>query len=412
MIKNGPLLSIIVPIYNVEKYLPSCIESLITQTYKNIEIILVNDGSPDGCSKICNYYQSIDGRIKVIHKKNEGLVKARKSGLEISDGNYIGFVDGDDWVESTMYEELMYHVLETDVDIVAAGHKEEIDGIVVETLINSLPCGFYSKIDLIKKVYPYMICTGLFSHFGIFSYLWNKVFRKEVLFVNQMAVDDKIFMAEDAACTYPSLLTANSLYISSSNCYHYRQRIDSMVKARNIDSEEIERYNILYKFLFSIFSKTEYSKLLIPKLALFLLSLFTVRSGLDFENSGNLNELFAFGDIPNGANVVVCGAGTFGQHLVKRIMHNKNFKLVCWVDALHEIYCDLGMPIESISYLNKVKYDFLLVAYINENNAENTKLELINNNVNPEKILLVNHYMKHPIKSLLKSFGLNYENAI
>lgn len=100
------LISIIVPIYNVELYLEKCIESIINQTYKNLEIILVDDGSTDSCGKICDEYAKKDNRIKVIHKINGGLSDARNKGMEIAKGKYIGFVDGDDYVASDMYETL------------------------------------------------------------------------------------------------------------------------------------------------------------------------------------------------------------------------------------------------------------------------------------------------------------------
>ena len=93
------LISIIIPIYNVEKYLPDCLNSVISQTYSNIEIILVDDGSPDGCAKICDYYAKKDNRIKVIHQKNGGLSNARNSGIKIATGKYITFVDSDDYID-------------------------------------------------------------------------------------------------------------------------------------------------------------------------------------------------------------------------------------------------------------------------------------------------------------------------
>ena len=101
-------ISIIVPIYNVEKYVRQCIESIINQTYKNIQIILVDDGSTDTSGLICDEYASIDDRIEVIHKKNGGLDSARKAGIAIASGKYVGYVDGDDWIEPFMYERMVY----------------------------------------------------------------------------------------------------------------------------------------------------------------------------------------------------------------------------------------------------------------------------------------------------------------
>lgn len=100
-------LSVIVPVYNVEKFLPKCIESILNQTYKELEIFLIDDGSVDKCPEICDRYAQMDKRIRVIHKKNEGLVRARKAGLDVANGEYITFVDGDDWIEEKMYQNLI-----------------------------------------------------------------------------------------------------------------------------------------------------------------------------------------------------------------------------------------------------------------------------------------------------------------
>lgn len=120
-IKNNPKISIIVPIYNVEQFLRRCVQSLLNQTLKDIEIILVDDESPDNCPQICDQYASADTRIKVIHKKNEGLGYARNSGMRIATGRFIAFVDGDDFVENTMFEELYNTAINTNADTVFCG---------------------------------------------------------------------------------------------------------------------------------------------------------------------------------------------------------------------------------------------------------------------------------------------------
>lgn len=114
--------SIIVPIYNVEKYLPKCIESIINQTYKNLEIILVDDGSPDNCAKICDEYAKKDNRIKVIHKPNGGVSSARNAGLDIATGEYIGFVDPDDFIAPEMYEQMLEAIKTANADLAICGY--------------------------------------------------------------------------------------------------------------------------------------------------------------------------------------------------------------------------------------------------------------------------------------------------
>ena len=121
---NNLLISIIVPIYNVEKYLVKSVNSIINQTYKNLEIILVNDGSTDTCGDICEKFKNIDRRIIVIHKKNGGLSDARNAGLQVAKGDYIGFVDSDDWIEKNMYQELLNISLKENSDIVSCGVRK------------------------------------------------------------------------------------------------------------------------------------------------------------------------------------------------------------------------------------------------------------------------------------------------
>ena len=109
--KSNPFISIVVPIYNVEKYLKKCVESILNQTYKNFELILVDDGSPDRCGEICEDLKKKDLRIRVIHKENGGLSSARNAGIDVAKGEYIGFVDSDDYIEPFMYEKLVNAVV-------------------------------------------------------------------------------------------------------------------------------------------------------------------------------------------------------------------------------------------------------------------------------------------------------------
>lgn len=116
-----PLITVIVPVYKVEQYLNRCVDSIINQTYKNLEIILVDDGSPDRCGEICEEFAKADSRIRVIHKENGGLSSARNAGLDIMTGEYVGFVDSDDWIEPTMYEVLYNNILKSNAEISACG---------------------------------------------------------------------------------------------------------------------------------------------------------------------------------------------------------------------------------------------------------------------------------------------------
>ena len=117
----NPLISVIVPIYNVEKYLARCVDSIVNQTYKNLEIILVDDGSPDRCPQMCDDYAEKDSRIKVVHKKNGGLSDARNAGMAVATGEYISFIDSDDWIETSMFELLINNIFQYDCEISCGG---------------------------------------------------------------------------------------------------------------------------------------------------------------------------------------------------------------------------------------------------------------------------------------------------
>lgn len=169
---NKPLISIIVPIYNVEKYIKKCINSIINQTYSNLEIILVDDGSLDACPQICDEYSKRDKRIRVLHKKNGGLSDARNAGLEIASGQYVGFVDSDDYIEIDMYELLLKSCIQHDVQIAICGRKTvKEDGTVINVsnvLENEI---VFSPEEAISRLLVWNNCD---------SAAWDKLYRREL----------------------------------------------------------------------------------------------------------------------------------------------------------------------------------------------------------------------------------------
>lgn len=232
------MISIIVPIYKTEKYIKECIESILGQTYAEIEVILVDDGSPDNCGKICDEYAKRDSRIKVIHKENGGLVSARQAGLEAASGDYIGFVDGDDSIEPEMYEAMAKAAEEYSPDVICSEFYQSFE----ERAEASSQCfeeGFYDKERLIKEIYPRMLYSGRYYRFGISPNCWSKLFKKELLKKYLPLVDTKIRMGEDAAFTYPCLLDAKSVYCVKKPLYKYRILNSSMSRGYDEGLEKI-----------------------------------------------------------------------------------------------------------------------------------------------------------------------------
>ncbi|MDY4077588.1 MAG: glycosyltransferase family 2 protein [Clostridium sp.] len=222
------LISIVVPVYNVEKYLKKCIDSIINQTYKNLEIILVNDGSTDNSGKICDEYVLKDNRIKVIHKKNEGLSSARNLGIDISNGEYIIFVDSDDWIKKDMIKKLYEIIQKDNSDISICNYflsYNEEDQIQKEKIEF---CQF-NNIEALKKLYD--------ENFNIIMTIsCCKLFKKN-LFSDIKFPKGKIH--EDEFTTYKLLYKSKKVSYTSEKMYYYRQREDSITH-RKFDRQNLD----------------------------------------------------------------------------------------------------------------------------------------------------------------------------
>lgn len=216
------LISIIVPVYKTQPYLRKCLNSIIRQTYKNLEIVLVDDGSPDDCGKICDEYAARDLRIKVIHQRNSGLSSARNEGLKIASGEYIGFADSDDWIEADMFETLYRGALEYKADIAICGFYFVRDNKC--RAVNEKQTVLYDREDAIH----HLILDDTFT-----NHVWNKLYKRK-LFENVYFPDGRTF--EDVATTYKLFEKSDRVVFLNSCKYYYLQREDSIVGVRAIDS--------------------------------------------------------------------------------------------------------------------------------------------------------------------------------
>ena len=236
-------ISIIVPIYKVEKYLNKCIESICDQTYKNIEIILVDDGSQDSCGIICDKWKEKDKRIKVLHKKNGGLVSARKAGLQLATGYFVTFVDGDDWISSTLYEELIKEIEKTNIipDLVCFGFSRIFSNSSCLKFKNTISSGLYIG-DSYKRLLKSVINGTPFYTMGIFPNVWSKLFLREKLIHIQQNVDNKISIGEDFVVTFPYIMISTSALIVENYGYMYRVNPTGMTGSRDIKYIEKIRY--------------------------------------------------------------------------------------------------------------------------------------------------------------------------
>ncbi len=222
-----PAVDIIVPIYNVSKYLNKCIDSLIVQTYKDITIILVDDGSTDESGIICDKYAKNDERIKVIHKKNGGLVSAWKTGLMSANSEWVVFVDGDDWIEHQHIELLITEQIRTSADIVVTRMKQ-IDNEKEEYIEFCIPSGKYNGERLKNELYPLMINAGGFEKRGVPFSRCSKLIRKSIIFQNLQYLYDNATYEEDFNIIAPCLMDAVTIsLIQVENAAYCYRRVES-----------------------------------------------------------------------------------------------------------------------------------------------------------------------------------------
>ncbi|HFQ0673997.1 TPA: glycosyltransferase family 2 protein, partial [Enterococcus faecium] len=209
-------ISIIVPVYKVEKYLRKCVDSILAQTFTDFEVILVDDGSPDNSGKICDEYAEKDNRVRVIHKENGGLSSARNAGIDVARGKYLGFVDSDDYIDEDMYE-ILYENLKI--------HDADISSVELIPFYGDR----YKKANKEKKVIilnKKEAIKSVLEGTQFYAYAWNKLYRKE-LFKDNRYLDGKTF--EDAYIIIDLLFQTEKIVVSNEEKYFYLQRNDSIM---------------------------------------------------------------------------------------------------------------------------------------------------------------------------------------
>lgn len=223
-------ISVIIPIYNVEDYLEQCVESILNQTYTNLEIILVNDGSTDSSGEICDRYKNIDKRIKVIHKENGGLSDARNYGIEASTGDYIAFLDSDDWADKNLYMTLYKNIKKNHADISICNFKKYYsDKDIEKQELNEVKC--YSNIEALERLY----CNDAV----IMVVAWNKLYKRKVIGDLRFPVGK---IHEDEYLTPMIIYNANKISYINNELIYYRQRENSITNKKF----NIKRLDYLY----------------------------------------------------------------------------------------------------------------------------------------------------------------------
>lgn len=374
------LLSIVVPVYNGEEYIVRCLDSLVHQTYKQIEIIVVNDGSTDATEKICKEYAQKDNRVKLVNQENCGVARTRKNGANVATGKYIAFVDADDYIDLDMYETLMPYTQYADL-VTSGYHQGSVD------VYDIIPEGLYKDEGKRKYLYENMIHSFEKENRGLTPYIWNKIFSTDIANKVFAEINEGIFIGEDSEFVYRYALKSTSCYVVHSCKYHYIVREGSAVNS--VNRNYLKCVNDLYNSLEPVFSNSEYRDVLIPQLEWWI-SDFLSYTGkfLGFKQQVNRIEyIFPFINMLDDKKVIIYGAGLIGQNYYYQRQKNESMDIVAWIDKKWEVYQEKGYEVESISKIDQIDYDYIIVAVKRKGLFEEIRKELIIVGVPENKIL-------------------------
>lgn len=281
------MISVIIPVYNTKEYLGKCIQSVLDQSFHDFEVLLIDDGSSDGSSIICNDYANGDSRIRVIHQVNKGVMQTRKTGMEKADGEYVAFVDSDDWIATDYLERLYCALTEFSSDIAICNFTAEYINRGLSKK-NKIKSGVYDvNPELWQQIFP----SNDPFEFGLYPVYWNKLFRRDVLYEFVMKVPPYVNMGDDVAGVFPAIYRSKKIILIDDSLYHYRQIPTSMTKS--FDVNYFSKLQTLIEFLKNEYSESIFSESQIRNYSYYMMAhgirtLFGKNSHLSFRKKKNI----------------------------------------------------------------------------------------------------------------------------
>lgn len=368
-------ISVIVPVYNVEDYIRKCLDSLINQTYKNLEIIVVDDGSQDSSGKICDEYANKDQRIHVIHKANGGLVSARKSGILLATGEYSTYVDSDDWIDENAFEELVDLLIIYHPDILAYGFIKEYYDFTIkrEELLQE---GYYDRRRFLIESNKIITHNHFFCQMLHFS-ACSKIYKTNLVKECQLEVNDEIRIGEDMAVVFQCMMKMQSLFIIKKCYYHYRVNEKSICNNRGED--EYQRYLKLVKHLSEMKSNFKEWSIDYENYFVQIIFYYLILCAVEYcfiEKS----ELLLFPKVKKNSNIIIYGKGVFANSLANTIKQLNFCNIICCVDKIDATH---------IKLIDEEYYDYIIIA-ITEYSAVQTSINLLKTlEINMTKVLSI-----------------------
>lgn len=377
------LVSIIVPIYNAQDYLKECLKSITEQTYADLEIILIDDGSTDESLKICKEMKRDDSRIIVIHQENKGVVAARKAGVNFSNGEYIMFVDADDFLDDRMVDSLMQE--NKGYDLITSGFWQEYKTPIKR--YDAIEAGEYATETQIEYVVENMIMFENTYEMGIIRSFWAKLWKATLVKKVFEELNEKIFCGEDGEFLYRYILQCQSIKVTDICGYHYRVREDSVMHSTN--KRYLENIDQLYRSLEPVFCEHSCRKGLLIKLEKWIKQMLSdVPFYLGFvEESVNYSYIYPLTEETVSKRIILYGAGKVGQSYKALIEKMRICEIALWVDSNHSAYKEAGKRVSSIEEINDIEFDYVVIAVNSEEVSESIRNNLENLKIPGDKIL-------------------------
>jgi len=383
MSKNTCNLSVIVPIYNEEKRIKKCVNSILNQTYDNFELILVDDGSTDNSAVICEEYVSKNKNVFVIHTENLGIFQARKTGVENAKGEILTFVDADDWIDCNAFETAVQVFSEYNPDMYIYTYQDE-NNVIEENLYEEK---LYCRQEIEDRIIPTMMYDITIGRRRLNPSLCCKYIKKLIYNEITDSVNDMITLGEDALVTYSAVCVSRSIYICSKALYHYSNNSLSCMHTFSIDW--FAQIKTFQQNCIRIFSKLN----LIDKLSfqiesyVRILLLMVVKNWYGIELSPT-SYRFPYDCVPRNARIFIYGAGNVGKSYVNELKINNYASIVGWGDKNYAgIRSYNNVRVIAPCQIKEVVFDVLLIAVLDDKIAKNIKNNLINMGVSESKII-------------------------
>ena len=385
MSKGKKRLSIIIPVYNAENKIEKCINSILNQSYKNFELILVDDGSTDRSAAICGEYASKDNRITAIRMENSGTFQARKIGAQKAQGEILTFSDADDWLESNAFETAMHIFDENDPDIFTYAYF--VGDFIEKHLYEEK---LYCQNEVRKLIAPGMMFDSAIGRRRLDPSLCCKYIKRELFLKVTESVMDRITLGEDALVTYPAFCMAQSVFISNKAFYHYEVNSSSCTRTFPLERMiEIRAFQTNITRLFDEMNMCTEMQEQIGHYVRTFLDMF-VRNWFGIGISAPARYGFPYESIPQGANIIIYGAGKVGKSYVSELTRSKYATIVGWADKKSkEINAYNNVKVIEPQAIKEKEFDIILIAVLNEEAVSDIKTYLVELGVPEKKIVWI-----------------------